>query len=113
MPRSLRNRTVVTPREIASAWGKHRGVASPAPLREEGDMKSIKSLACLAIPLVLVGCGGGGNNTGDSSKAVNDVKVTGITTGSNFSFDLGLVTNGKYYLTDRNNKALDVIDINT
>jgi hypothetical protein len=76
-------------------------------------MKSIKSLACLAIPLVLVGCGGGGNNTGDSSKAVNDVKVTGITTGSNFSFDLGLVTNGKYYLTDRNNKALDVIDINT
>jgi hypothetical protein len=61
----------------------------------------------------LAGCGGSGGSSGDPNKPKNDVKVTGITAGSNFSFDIGTVANGKYYLTDRNNKALDVIDIGT
>ena len=74
-------------------------------------MKIIKRIAAVASLLALASCGGTGHE--DKSKPVNDVKVTGITTGSNFSFDLGLVANGKYYLTDRNNKAIDVIDIAT
>lgn len=36
-----------------------------------------------------------------------------IAAGSAFSFDLGTVVNGKYYLTDRNSKAVDVVDTTT
>jgi hypothetical protein len=39
--------------------------------------------------------------------------VPGITATTNFSFDLGIVSDGKYYLTDRNNQAVDVIDLKT
>lgn len=74
-------------------------------------MNTIKRIAAVASLLALASCGGTGHE--DKSKPVNDVKVTGISTGSNFSFDLGAVANGKYYLTDRNNKAIDVIDIAT
>lgn len=75
-------------------------------------MKGIAKSVVAASLLALAGCGGTTNHV-DKNLPVNDVKVTGITTGSNFSFDLGLVANGKYYLTDRNNKAIDVIDIAT
>jgi hypothetical protein len=73
-------------------------------------MKSIKRIAVFA-GLLVAACGG--NRPGSPDAPVNDVKVTGITTGSNFSFDIGIVSNGKYYLTDRNNKAIDVIDVAT
>lgn len=76
-------------------------------------MKEMAKGVVVASLLALAGCGGGGGSSGNSNLPANDVKVTGITTGSNFSFDLGLVANGKYYLTDRNNKAIDVIDIAT
>jgi hypothetical protein len=77
------------------------------------SIKSLRNLAYLAIPLALYACGGGGNQSGNKSLPVNDVPVSGITAGSTYSFDIGTVANGKYYVTDRNNKALDVIDIST
>jgi len=76
-------------------------------------MNQIAKGVVVAALLALAGCGGGSTSHVDKSLPANDVKVTGITTGSNFSFDLGLVANGKYYLTDRNNKAIDVVDIAT
>lgn len=73
----------------------------------------------LSIALItttqLVGCGGGGGNSSSTpSFYFGEIAVPGITTGTNFSFDLGLVTNhgpGRYYLTDRNNNSVDVVDI--
>jgi len=59
--------------------------------------------------LMLAGC----TNTGPL--LVADVPVPNVTTGTNFSFDLGVVdsTAGRYYVTDRNNKSVDVIDTKT
>jgi len=76
-------------------------------------VKSITASVVAISVLALAGCGGSGSSTGDKRLPVNDVKVANITTGSTYSFDIGTVANGKYYVTDRNNKALDVIDIGT
>ena len=68
-------------------------------------------LTCAALGL-LAGCGNDlSAGTPGPKQAAADVPVPGITAGSSFSFDLGTVVNGKYYLTDRNNKAVDVVDV--
>jgi hypothetical protein len=71
--------------------------------------------ASLAAVLVLAaGCGGDpGTDQPPANQSASDVAVPTITAGSAFSFDLGTVVNGKYYVTDRNNKAVDVIDVAT
>jgi hypothetical protein len=70
--------------------------------------------AVLATATLLAACGGGGGDGGSSSnQASKDIAVPGIDASSTFSFDLGTVVNGKYYVTDRNNKAVDVIDLAT
>ncbi len=68
--------------------------------------------AAIAVAITLASCGGSGGGyitTGPFA----DAQIPGITPTTNFSFDLGTVANGKYYLTDRNNKAVDVMDVNT
>ena len=71
----------------------------------------------LIATLLLAGCGGGGNNNNSSSgvrlKAMVAVPNVGTTT--NYSFDIGAVDPvlGRYYYTDRNNKAVQVFDIKT
>jgi hypothetical protein len=72
----------------------------------------IKLAAASAAISLLVGCGGG-STPAVSDRPVDDVKVANITAGSVFSFDLGTVVGGKYYVTDRNNKSVDVLDIAT
>jgi hypothetical protein len=69
-----------------------------------------RMFAALAAVSLLSGCGGGGGNSGTVNHAFADIAVPTITAGSAFSFDLGTVVNGKYYLTDRNNKSVDVVD---
>src|SRR5262245_11856612 len=62
--------------------------------------------------LVIVGCGGGGEEE-TGPHFVTSLAVPGLTgTGNTASFDLGTVTTapGRYYFTDRNNAAVDVID---
>src|SRR5262249_17421266 len=63
--------------------------------------------------LVLVGCGGGGEEE-TGPHFVTSLAVPGFTgTGNTASFDLGTVTTtspGRYYFTDRNNAAVDVFD---
>ncbi|HXN16350.1 MAG TPA: hypothetical protein VN878_08220, partial [Usitatibacter sp.] len=66
----------------------------------------------LAATSILVGCGGGGGDT-PKDRPFGDVPVPNVTAGTNFGFDLGIVSNGKYYLTDRLNKAVDVVDLGT
>ena len=66
--------------------------------------------AVFALAASLVGCGSN-SGSGQKIRLVADVALPGITSSTNFSFDLGVVANGKYYVTDRNNKAVDVIDV--
>jgi parallel beta-helix repeat protein len=67
-------------------------------------------VVCAAL-LLLAGCGGSYDSASPLlNQAAGNVSVPNVTAGTNFSFDLGTVLNGKYYLTDRNNKAVDVID---
>ena len=63
------------------------------------------------VAVAVAGCGGDGGT--NRTLPAGDIKVNGIAAGSTFSFDLGTVVNGKYYLTDRNNKAVDVVDVAT
>jgi hypothetical protein len=73
--------------------------------------------ASIAAAFLLAGCNGGGssnnNNNGVQLKAF--IAVPNVTAGTNFSFDIAAVDSakGRMYFTDRNNKAVDVIDIRT
>jgi hypothetical protein len=69
--------------------------------------------ASVAMAALLGACGGGSNNGMPVSQSVAKVAVPGLADNANFSFDLGMVVNGKYYVTDRNNKAVDVVDVVT
>ncbi len=66
------------------------------------------------VALGLAACGGDDNNTtADNPHLVQQVAITGVGAGTNYSFDLGVVSGSTYYYTDRNNAAVDVIDIPT
>jgi hypothetical protein len=63
---------------------------------------------------MVASCGSGlSSPSPEANEATANIAVPGITAGKSFSFDLGAVANGKYYLTDRNNKAVDVVDTST
>jgi hypothetical protein len=69
-------------------------------------------LAVLAS-LILCACGGGGSSS--TPGFVKVIGVPGVTTGTNFSFDISAVdgAKGRMYYTNRNNQSVDVIDIPT
>jgi hypothetical protein len=66
-------------------------------------------VSCLGLALVLAGCGGGG---GDNSgvRLLAQTAIPGVGAGTNFGFDLGTVVGNRYFVTDRNNAAVDVFD---
>src|SRR5476649_1153427 len=71
----------------------------------------------VAVSLALVGCGGGGSNNSSPPAATGPVvlttiPVTGINSTVSFAFDLGQVDApaNRYYLTDRTNQSVDVVD---
>jgi hypothetical protein len=64
--------------------------------------------ASLCLALVVAACGGGGGNSGPQVLA--STPITGVGAGTNFSFDLGVVSGKRYFVTDRNNAAVDVFD---
>ncbi len=72
----------------------------------------VATATAIVVATALVACGGGGGQY-VTAGPFGDASIPGITSTTNFSFDLGAVANGKYYLTDRNNKAVDVMDVNT
>lgn len=66
---------------------------------------------CVGVALLLAACGGGG---GSGPRQLGSVTpINGVGVGTNFGFDLGLVVGNRYYVTDRNNAAVDVFDTAT
>ena len=59
--------------------------------------------------LALTACGG--DSTPDNPHFLRQVPINGVGAGTNFSFDIGTVLGTSYYFTDRNNAAVDGIDI--
>lgn len=73
-----------------------------------------KLSAAVVASLILTACGGGGGGGAGGPATptkIADIAVPNVTAGTNFSFDLGTTDGTKYYFTDRNNAAVDVIDI--
>ncbi len=60
--------------------------------------------------LLAAGCGGGDDGS-SGPRFVQEIAVPGVGAGTSYSFDLGVVSGSTYYYTDRNNAAVDVIDI--
>jgi hypothetical protein len=56
---------------------------------------------------MFVACGGGGANFSGSPQVT---PIRGVGTGTNFAFDIGAVSGHRYFVTDRNNAAVDVFD---
>jgi hypothetical protein len=73
----------------------------------------------LTASLVLAGCGSEDNvpTSPGPQQTTTDISIPGFTAaGNTASFDIATVTNaspGRFYFTDRNNAAVDVIDIAT
>jgi hypothetical protein len=71
----------------------------------------LMTVVLLAIA-ALAGCGGGGVKTNAAPpppKLLTNAAVPNAASPP-FSFDIGYVEAGKYFLADRNNKAVDVVD---
>ena len=74
-----------------------------------------KHLALLLIVAAgLSGCGGGGDSSSPPASATPPKLLTNIAVPNAaspaFSFDISYTEAGQYYLADRNNKAVDVVD---
>lgn len=75
-------------------------------------MRPVLAAAYVAATALLAACGGGGG--GDSGPhLLAATEIQGVGAGTNFAFDIGTVAGNRYYLTDRNNKAVDVFDTGT
>jgi len=72
------------------------------------------SMVCAAAAAVVLACGGGGSGTtANGPQRVGVTAIQGVGTDTNFGFDLGLIVDNRYYVTDRNNAAVDVFDTGT
>lgn len=66
--------------------------------------------AMLLAAAAMAGCGGGDNVSGPTPpKLLANIAVPNASSPP-FSFDISYVEAGKYFLADRNNKAVDVVD---
>lgn len=72
------------------------------------------SLVMVLAAAALAACGGGGDSTPvDNPHLVQQIAITGVGAGTNYSYDIGAVSGSTYYYTDRNNLSVDAIDIPT
>jgi len=64
--------------------------------------------------VLLSGCSSSSNPGTGSGQLSNVLTVPGISSAVTYSFDLGAYdpATGKYYVTDRTNKSIDVVDVN-
>jgi hypothetical protein len=77
-----------------------------------GTVKYPLMTVVLLTTAALAGCGGGGVKTNVAPPPPKLLANTDVPNASSppFSFDIGYVEAGKYFLADRNNKAVDVVD---
>jgi hypothetical protein len=77
-----------------------------------GTVKYPLMTVVLLATAALAGCGGGGVKTNSAPPPPKLLTNTAVpnTSSPPFSFDIGYVEAGKYFLADRNNKAVDVVD---
>ncbi len=70
-------------------------------------------MTVLLLSAALAGCGGGDNSSSSVAptppKLLTNIAVPNASSPP-FSFDIGYVEAGKYFLSDRNSKAVDVVD---
>jgi hypothetical protein len=69
------------------------------------------ALGALAVTAMLAGCGGG-DNSNSGPRVVATIAVPNSPSPP-FNFDIGYADSGKYYLADRSNSAVDVVDTKT
>jgi DNA-binding beta-propeller fold protein YncE len=62
--------------------------------------------------LVLAACGGSNDNSNSTPHLITNIAVP-YSASPAFSFDISYADQGKYFLADRNNKAVDVVDTAT
>lgn len=79
-------------------------------------LRHLKYPAAIAAAAALAGCGSSstqGTSTSTSGNAPLLMSVPGISSAVTYSFDLGAIdtATGMYYVTDRTNKAVDVMNI--
>ena len=60
----------------------------------------------------LQACADGNVGLNNPSHLITNIAVPNVTNPA-FNFDIAYVEDGKFYLTDRNNKAIDVVDTST
>jgi hypothetical protein len=79
-------------------------------------LRHLKYPTAIAVAAVLAGCGSQSNNNSVSASPTAPALITvpGISSAVTYSFDLGQIdtATGMYYVTDRTNKAVDVINLN-
>jgi hypothetical protein len=73
----------------------------------------ITIIAAIVSTLLLAACGSSSSTKATAPGLLTMSAITGVGTGTNFSFDLGLVVGNRYYFTDRNNAAINVFDTGT
>src|SRR5713101_1416344 len=86
-------------------------------MEEQMQRSQIRDLVCgtaVSGLVLLSGCSSSSNPGTGSGQLSNVLTVPGISSTVTYSFDLGAYdpTTGKYYVTDRTNKSIDVVDVN-
>jgi len=76
-------------------------------------MKSYAWMMALAVGVSLSGCGGDDSGSASGPHYVSQIAVSGVPVTANYSFDISLIQGSRYYYTDRNSAAIQVIDIPT
>src|SRR6266568_1322872 len=86
-------------------------------MEEQMQRKQIRDLVCgtaVSGLVLLSGCGSNSNPGTSPGMLSNILSVPGISSAVTYSFDLGVYDSatGKYYVTDRTNRSIDVVSVN-
>src|SRR6266853_397563 len=86
-------------------------------MEEQMQRNQIRDLVCgtaVSGLVLLSGCSSSSNPGTSSGMLSNILSVPGISSAVTYSFDLGVYDSatGKYYVTDRTNRSIDVLDVN-
>ena len=76
-------------------------------------MKKLNSIfVATASTTILAACGGGGTSSApDVPRYLSTISVPNVSsTSTTFSYDAGQVVDGFLYLTDRNNRSVDIVE---